>query len=89
MRRFQVRGSAYFWVVIVDKAGKEIPVPPREPGRMCRSQLYDSYGAAMHVRNWLNERELGYPPLDVPWHKIGCLHDGRPIPPPTLATRSG
>lgn len=40
------------------------------------------------VLEWLIQRERGYV-LNVPWHAIGCLHDGRPIPPPTPATRSG
>lgn len=40
------------------------------------------------VEHWIAQRARGYV-LDVPWHKIGCLHDGRPIPPPTPATRSG
>jgi hypothetical protein len=40
------------------------------------------------VLEWLIQRERGYV-LNVPWHAIGCLHDGRPIPPPTPATKSG
>ena len=40
------------------------------------------------VEHWIAQRARGYV-LDVPWHKIGCLHDGRPIPPPTPATRGG
>ena len=39
------------------------------------------------VLEWLIQRERGYV-LNVPWHAIGCLHDGRPIPPPTPATRT-
>ena len=40
------------------------------------------------VLEWLIQRERGYV-LNVPWHAIGCLHDGRPIPPLTPATKSG
>lgn len=44
---------------------------------------------ALVTVEWLHERAAGYPKRDIPWHRIGCLHDGRPIPPPTIATRSG
>jgi hypothetical protein len=45
-----------------------------------------SYTAAdkVAVLEWLIQRAHGYV-LDVPWHKIGCLSDGTPIPPPTWA----
>lgn len=41
------------------------------------------------LRSWLEEREAGYPKRNLPWHEIGCLCDGTPVPKPTIATRSG
>jgi rhodanese-related sulfurtransferase len=49
---------------------------------------YEAYEVVQLI-DWLAERAAGYPKRDLPWHMIGCLHDGRPIPPPTIATRSG
>lgn len=61
--RYQVQGTgAYFWVEDIEAP----PYPPREPGRMCRSQLYKTIYEAVAVRNWLHERSLGYPKLDLP-----------------------
>ena len=53
------------------------------------SRAYPTMAEALALLNWLHERAAGYPKLDLPWHAIGCMHDGTPIPPPTLRTRSG
>jgi hypothetical protein len=51
MSRFQVRGGGViFWVEDIDRAPWER-----------HSQFYSTLAAAMVVRNWLHERELGYP----------------------------
>lgn len=49
---------------------------------------YEAYEVVQLI-DWLADRAAGYPKRNLPWHEIGCLHDGRPIPPPTIATRSG
>jgi hypothetical protein len=49
---------------------------------------YEPY-EIMQIVDWLADRRAGYPKRDLPWHEIGCLADGTPIPPVTIATRSG
>lgn len=59
MSRFVVFGlPGIFWVDDIEAIPR-----PREPGRMCPSQFYLGMNDAMAVRNWMAERELGYPSL--------------------------